>query len=338
MADDRLRKLEHRWLESGTVEDETAYLVERLRAGHVQRGALELAAYCHHEAARRALDGPEPEVFESLRDWAEGVTKWGRTPEMILTFACAQSVLGHAAAADVDPAVREAGCKLGEAAIATAIEMAMEPSQEKFDRCVEASAAVAFAWQGTPLYDHHPFVLEAAGQEALGRSNRMTGRYFTMSAYRLELILGREVAFEILSKTLIGYALAREPTSPPPPMDTSGISPNGAKRIYRILSRLAACDGRLDPTERQVLDRVCELFEIPGEEARVLEREGIEGASLKIGSNPAEQACLMTLMLDVAAADGRLDPNELRRLELVARTVGMPEAELTRRLRERFPD
>lgn len=51
VTDSRLRALERRWKETGTVQDEAAYLVERVRVGDLERSKLELAAVCRHEAA-----------------------------------------------------------------------------------------------------------------------------------------------------------------------------------------------------------------------------------------------------------------------------------------------
>jgi len=51
MADDRLRLLERRWQESGSVEDEAALLGARVRAGELKRERLEFAALLGHPAA-----------------------------------------------------------------------------------------------------------------------------------------------------------------------------------------------------------------------------------------------------------------------------------------------
>jgi hypothetical protein len=55
MSDTRLRDLERRWMETGSVQDEAVFLLERVRVGDLTRVRLELAAYCGHEAASRAL-------------------------------------------------------------------------------------------------------------------------------------------------------------------------------------------------------------------------------------------------------------------------------------------
>ena len=44
MSDQRLRELERRWKESGSPDDEAAYLLERVRVGDLTRERLHLAA------------------------------------------------------------------------------------------------------------------------------------------------------------------------------------------------------------------------------------------------------------------------------------------------------
>ncbi len=45
MSDSKLRELERRWRETGSVEDEAAYLRERVRVGDLTEERLEVAAY-----------------------------------------------------------------------------------------------------------------------------------------------------------------------------------------------------------------------------------------------------------------------------------------------------
>jgi hypothetical protein len=56
MGDLRLRKLERRWKETGTVEDEAAYLLEAVRAGALSQRNLELASDLGYRAARHVLE------------------------------------------------------------------------------------------------------------------------------------------------------------------------------------------------------------------------------------------------------------------------------------------
>lgn len=81
MSDDRLRELERRSAESGSVEDEAAYLSELVRLGMVSHDELELSAYVGHLAARRVLGvGPWRDIKsnDEWREWAQGLGRWGR--------------------------------------------------------------------------------------------------------------------------------------------------------------------------------------------------------------------------------------------------------------------
>jgi len=70
MSDERLRELERRWRESGELDDEVAWLAERVRAGELSPRALELAAHLGHEAAGRL--SPASEVLIQAGQLAYG--------------------------------------------------------------------------------------------------------------------------------------------------------------------------------------------------------------------------------------------------------------------------
>ena len=98
MTDSRLQELKRAWKASGSVEDEAAYLRERVRVGDLTQERLELAAYCRHEAALRVLcqhvmpPRPKPTPLESehdhgfsewqkeLRSFLRGLVHWGPKP------------------------------------------------------------------------------------------------------------------------------------------------------------------------------------------------------------------------------------------------------------------
>lgn len=76
MSDERLRQAERSFRETGSVEDEARYLLERVRAGTLTRERLELAAYCGHEASKLAAGGPsatsEPVKITTTVRWPDG--------------------------------------------------------------------------------------------------------------------------------------------------------------------------------------------------------------------------------------------------------------------------
>jgi hypothetical protein len=90
MTDERLRDLERRWKETGSVEDEAAWLKERVRAGDFPPTRLELAAYCGYEAARRAVatQNDPPDLVE----WVGGFARFGNDVSARAAVAIAREV------------------------------------------------------------------------------------------------------------------------------------------------------------------------------------------------------------------------------------------------------
>lgn len=116
------------------------------------------------------------------------------------------------------------------------------------------------------------------------------------------------------------------------------VSLNGLRRVYRILCRLAHCDGEVDPRERTSLETFCRRFKISQAEASALEAEARENERLRIGRKPAERALLIDTMLGVVSADRTLHPAEERRLLKLARAVELPEEALRRLIEQRLRD
>ena len=85
MSDERLRELERRWKETGSVEDEAAWLSERVRAGELTEERLRLAAALGQPAAvaasgsDRALDILAALISAGQRAYEEPGTfrEWG---------------------------------------------------------------------------------------------------------------------------------------------------------------------------------------------------------------------------------------------------------------------
>lgn len=113
------------------------------------------------------------------------------------------------------------------------------------------------------------------------------------------------------------------------------VSASGLRRVYRILCHIAHCDHELHPSERALLERYRARFGIGETEAALLEDEG-KRKQIRLGRHDHEQHMLMWAMVDVAAADGRLERSEHKRLMKVAVAVGLPQAELVALIRRRF--
>lgn len=63
MSDARLRALERRFRSTGSVEDETEYLGERIRVGAIAPERVEIAAYLGHAASLACLGSEAPDVL-----------------------------------------------------------------------------------------------------------------------------------------------------------------------------------------------------------------------------------------------------------------------------------
>lgn len=113
------------------------------------------------------------------------------------------------------------------------------------------------------------------------------------------------------------------------------VSASGLRRVYRILCHIAHCDHELHPTERALLERYRARFGIGETEAALLEDEG-KKKQIRLGRHDHEQHMLMWAMVDVAAADGRLERSEHKRLMKVSGAIGLPQAELVALIRRRF--
>ena len=55
-----------------------------------------------------------------------------------------------------------------------------------------------------------------------------------------------------------------------------------------------------------------------------------------MGKNPDERALMLESMIDLAAADGVLDPQELKRLRRLSKLSGISKEELTEAIRARW--
>ena len=77
MSDARLRSLERTWRGSGNVEDETRFLLERVRVGQLTEAQLYTAAYLDHEAAIACFADGLYDDTGLLNDHLEGICPCG---------------------------------------------------------------------------------------------------------------------------------------------------------------------------------------------------------------------------------------------------------------------
>jgi hypothetical protein len=93
VADERARELERRFHETGSAEDEQAWLQARLRGGELDPIRLRLAAYLGHGPSQALLGDDAPEVPETFRGWTSGLGDFGDEVVMRATIAAARRAL-----------------------------------------------------------------------------------------------------------------------------------------------------------------------------------------------------------------------------------------------------
>ena len=163
---------------------------------------------------------------------------------------------------------------------------------------------------------------------AVIRSARVLAYAFAQPEDYAQLLRSKGIADEAIHP---GRAAGQGPRRP--------ISFRGRRRIYSILCNLAVSDGSVHPRERGVLDRVAKEFEIGPAEAASLARDAMaDAAQLNLGKAPEEQSFLIEVMLELAAADGRLAPAEAKRLIRFADVIGVSRDELRLRFDQHLSD
>ena len=98
MSDTKLRELERRWKETGSVEDQAAYLLEMVRCGHVLPSDLE-RCWAFSEAVRLALRAPI-EVHRAGKRRDRG-RKTRRSKQTFVNPRTVPEFLGHVAQEDL---------------------------------------------------------------------------------------------------------------------------------------------------------------------------------------------------------------------------------------------
>ena len=85
VSDADLRELERRFRETGSVENEAAWLLERVRAGELTQDRFDLAGYCGSEAAG-GTDG----CAAGLKEFGMGFERWETEAAVRATIALAR--------------------------------------------------------------------------------------------------------------------------------------------------------------------------------------------------------------------------------------------------------
>jgi len=93
MTDEKLRALERRWRESGSVDDEAAWLRERVKQGDLSQEMLGLAAHCGHQASQIVLGDVDNPHSLKQPDWVSRLELYGKTVVILSAVVCAAEVL-----------------------------------------------------------------------------------------------------------------------------------------------------------------------------------------------------------------------------------------------------
>ncbi len=95
MTNSVLSQLERRWKESGSVEDEVAYLLARRQTGDLEEKWLRLASHAGYVAARTAMcDAPPLPVstrWTDLDPWVTAFSEWGVQAEGVAALAAVEA-------------------------------------------------------------------------------------------------------------------------------------------------------------------------------------------------------------------------------------------------------
>lgn len=109
-----------------------------------------------------------------------------------------------------------------------------------------------------------------------------------------------------------------------------------ARQVCRLIAGIVVADDNLSPEEDQFVDRMLERFGVPLEERDVVFPiiYSVEAAeALKALPDDIRQEAF-SLLIEAAALDGQIAPEELGYLEAVREVVGASLEELSERLNE----
>jgi hypothetical protein len=200
VADDRLRDLERR-AQAGDLEAQARLLRERLRAGDLTQGRLELAAYLGHEPARVALGPTAPDEPADLNALAGGLQKWGPPAVLRAVAAATRSFVDQA---NDTPRTRESSIR---AALA---------SLDALDRWVECPCAEH--QQALQATLGPSVILSTVVQACLTIAD--SGSYSTLMRTVIGLLTafqrGPQAVLQAVRADMIPWALREEP----PPANT----------------------------------------------------------------------------------------------------------------------
>ncbi|MBX3160994.1 MAG: TerB family tellurite resistance protein [Deltaproteobacteria bacterium] len=101
------------------------------------------------------------------------------------------------------------------------------------------------------------------------------------------------------------------------------MSPNVAKCL--VVSKVLVADGMMTDDERAFLGSMMDSLALsPAERQTVIDLEGLDEAeSIVRGLSADERREIVALLIDAAAADGRLSPHELETAKKLTAALGL---------------
>jgi len=114
-----------------------------------------------------------------------------------------------------------------------------------------------------------------------------------------------------------------------------GEAPMSVVDRFKLMVGVALIDGRLDEEEKPLLFRAAKELGISSADAKAHIREVAQGGKLKVDvpADPGERAKMFRSLVDLVAADGRLDAKELAFFNKLAGKFRLNELELEEILR-----
>jgi hypothetical protein len=136
-VDERLRALEAAWQRTQSSDDELALLRGRLRAGVLDNGLLEVAAWCGHEGAKSLLSSWRSPPKQE-RGWANWVAARGARASVVVGYWLVRAALERSEAV----LARRVGIEPCLAAHSAIMSWIRDPGSEQLRECLAQERAL----------------------------------------------------------------------------------------------------------------------------------------------------------------------------------------------------
>lgn len=112
------------------------------------------------------------------------------------------------------------------------------------------------------------------------------------------------------------------------------MTPDERRKVAQLVAGIVVADDVLDPSEERFVDKMLDELGIASEERAVIFPilDGGEAAEALARMSPAIQAEVVEMLIQAAAADGEIVPEEEEYLAAVAAVAGVDDEALKQRL------